>query len=105
MTLSPNPSHLEFVNSVVLGRARAKQRLRQDTERRHCVPILIHGDASFPGQGIVAECFNMMKLDGYNVGGAIHLIINNQIGFTTNPVDAHSGRYCTDLAKMFTWPA
>jgi 2-oxoglutarate dehydrogenase E1 component len=104
MTLSPNPSHLEFVNSVVLGRARAKQRLRHDTERRQCVPILIHGDASFPGQGIVAECFNMMRLDGYTVGGAIHVIVNNQIGFTTNPTDAHSGRYCTDLAKMVHAP-
>ncbi len=104
LTLSPNPSHLEFVNSVVLGRARAKQRLRQDTEREQCVPILIHGDASFPGQGIVAECFNMMKLDGYNVGGAIHIVVNNQIGFTTNPEDAHSGHYCTDLAKMVEAP-
>ena len=104
MTLSPNPSHLEFANSVVLGRARAKQRLRRDTERKRCVPILIHGDASFPGQGIVAECFNMMKLDGYNVGGALHIVVNNQIGFTTNPVDAHSGDYCTDIAKMVEAP-
>jgi 2-oxoglutarate dehydrogenase E1 component len=104
MTLSPNPSHLEFVNSVVLGRARAKQRQRQDTARERCVPILIHGDASFPGQGIVAECFNMMRLDGYTVGGAIHVIVNNQVGFTTNPRDSHSGRYCTDLAKMVDAP-
>jgi len=104
MTLSPNPSHLEFANSVVLGRARAKQRLRDDARRAQCVPILIHGDASFPGQGIVAECFNMMRLDGYDVGGALHIIINNQIGFTTNPRDSHSGKYCTDLAKMVEAP-
>jgi 2-oxoglutarate dehydrogenase E1 component len=104
MTLSPNPSHLEFVNSVVLGRARAKQRLRNDFDRTECVPLLIHGDASFPGQGIVAECLNMMRLDGYTVGGAIHIVVNNQIGFTTNPRDAHSGRYCTDIAKMVDAP-
>jgi len=103
-SLSPNPSHLEFVNSVVLGRARAKQRLRRDHERTRCVPILIHGDAAFPGQGIVAECFNMMRLNGYNVGGAIHIIINNQVGFTTDPSDAHSGCYCTDIAKMADAP-
>jgi 2-oxoglutarate dehydrogenase E1 component len=104
ITLSPNPSHLEFANSVVLGRARAKQRLRHDDQRGQCVPILIHGDAAFPGQGITAECFNMMKLDGYTVGGAVHFVINNQVGFTTNPSDAHSGRYCTDLAKMVEAP-
>jgi 2-oxoglutarate dehydrogenase E1 component len=104
LTLSPNPSHLEHVNPVVLGRARAKQRLRGDTRREQCVPILIHGDASFPGQGIVAETFNLTRLDGYTVGGAVHIIINNQIGFTTNPVDAHSGRYCTDIAKMVEAP-
>ncbi len=102
--LSPNPSHLEFVNSVVLGRARAKQRIRKDTSREQCVPILIHGDASFPGQGIVAECLNMMKLDGYTVGGSLHIVVNNQIGFTTVPKDAHSGRYCTDIAKMVDAP-
>ena len=104
MTLSPNPSHLEFVNAVVLGRARAKQRLRDDEGRARCIPVLIHGDASFPGQGVVSECLNMMKLDGYTVGGAIHIIVNNQIGFTTNPSDAHSGHYCTDLAKMVEAP-
>ncbi|MCP3904028.1 MAG: 2-oxoglutarate dehydrogenase E1 component [Planctomycetes bacterium] len=104
MTLSPNPSHLEFANSVVLGRARAKQRLRGDAERERCVPILIHGDASFPGQGIVAECLNMMRLDGYTVGGALHIVVNNQVGFTTNPRDAHSGKYCTDIAKMVDAP-
>ena len=104
LTLSPNPSHLEFGHSVVLGRARAKQRLREDAERGQCVPILIHGDASFPGQGIVAEMFNFMHLDGYTVGGAVHVIINNQIGFTTNPHDSHSGAYCTDIAKIVEAP-
>ncbi|MEM7229450.1 MAG: 2-oxoglutarate dehydrogenase E1 component, partial [Planctomycetota bacterium] len=104
LTLSPNPSHLEFGHSVVMGRARAKQRLRADTERVQCVPICIHGDASFPGQGIVAEMFNMMNLDGYTVGGTLHFVINNQIGFTTNPSDAHSGTYCTDIAKIANAP-
>ena len=104
LTLSPNPSHLEFVNAVVLGRARAKQRVRKDEKREQCVPILIHGDASFPAQGVVAECFNMMKLDGYTVGGTIHIVINNQVGFTTNANDARSGEYCTDIAKMVQAP-
>ena len=104
LTLSPNPSHLEFANPAVLGRARAKQRLRSDAGRRQCVPILIHGDAAFPGQGIVAETFNMTHLDGYTVGGAIHIVVNNQIGFTTNPSDYHSGPYCTDIAKMAEAP-
>jgi len=104
LTLSPNPSHLEYINPVILGRARAKQRLRRDAERRQCVPILIHGDASFPAQGIVAETFNLSRLDGYTVGGSIHIVVNNQIGFTTNPSDAHSGDYCTDIAKMISAP-
>ena len=104
LTLSPNPSHLEFVNSVVLGRARAKQRIGRDTERKKVVPILMHGDAAFPGQGIVAECFNMARLNGYDVGGTIHIVINNQIGFTTNHSDLFSGKYCTDIAKMIDAP-
>ncbi len=104
LTLSPNPSHLEFGHSVVLGRARAKQRLRKDSERERCVPILIHGDAAFPGQGIVAEMLNMSQLDGYTVGGALHIVVNNQVGFTTNPSDSHSGVYCTDMAKMVEAP-
>ncbi len=104
LTLSPNPSHLEYVNAVVLGRARAKQRQRKDTQREQCVPVLIHGDASFPAQGVVAECLNLVHLDGYTVGGTIHIIINNQVGFTTDPKDAHSGRYCTEIAKMIEAP-
>ena len=104
LSLGANPSHLEFGHSVQLGRTRAKQRLRSDTERQQVVPILIHGDAAFPGQGIVAEMFNMMNLDGYTVGGTIHVIINNQVGFTTNPQDTFSGKYCTDVAKIVEAP-
>ena len=104
LTLAPNPSHLEFVTSVVLGRCRAKQRLKNDLDREEVIPLIIHGDSAFPGQGIVAECFNMMKLDGYNVGGTIHVVVNNQVGFTTEPKDAFSGHYCTDVAKMVDAP-
>ncbi len=104
LTLSPNPSHLEYVTPVVLGRARAKQRIRRDANRERCVPIVAHGDAGFAGQGVVAECLNMVRLDGYTVGGTIHVIINNQVGFTTGPRDLFSGRYCTDVAKMTEAP-
>ena len=104
LTLAPNPSHLEFVTSVVLGRCRAKQRLKGDEDREQVIPLIIHGDAAFPGQGVVAECFNLMKLDGYTVGGTIHLVLNNQVGFTTEPQDAFSGHYCTDVAKMVDAP-
>ncbi len=105
LTLAANPSHLEFVASVVMGRCRAKQRLANDTERRHSVvPVILHGDASFPGQGIVAECLNMMGLAGYTVGGTIHIVINNQVGFTTDQHDLFAGRYCTDIAKMVEAP-
>jgi 2-oxoglutarate dehydrogenase E1 component len=100
ITLAPNPSHLEFGHSVVLGKARSRQRTQCDKDRLLCIPLLIHGDASFPGQGIVAEMFNMAHLDGYTVGGTVHIVVNNQIGFTTNPQDSYSGRYCTDIAKM-----
>jgi len=105
LTMASNPSHLEFVNPVVLGRCRAKQRLRRNEENRDKVaPIIIHGDAAFAGQGIVAECFNMARLKGYRVGGTLHIIINNQLGFTTEPDDGRSGRYCSDLAKMIEAP-
>ena len=104
VVLAANPSHLEFVNGVVMGRCRGKQRLMGDTERKMVAPILIHGDAAFPGQGIVAECFNMMHLDGYTVGGTIHVVVNNQVGFTTNPRDTFCGNYCTDSAKGFECP-
>ena len=103
--LSPNPSHLEAVNPVVEGMTRARQRIRKDTEdRRKVVPVLIHGDAAFAGQGIVAEVLNMSQLQGYRTGGTIHLVVNNQIGFTTLPADARSTRYATDVAKMIEAP-
>jgi 2-oxoglutarate dehydrogenase E1 component len=103
--LAANPSHLEAVNPVVLGKARARQRILEDTvDRKKVVPILIHGDAAFPGQGIVAECFNLSQLDGYKVGGAVHLIVNNQIGFTTLPKDSRSSLYCTEIAKTVEAP-
>ena len=103
--LSANPSHLEAVNPVVIGMTRARQRHRDDTvERSKVVPILIHGDAAMAGQGIVAEVLNMSQLQGYRVGGTIHIITNNQIGFTTLPADARSSQYCTDVAKMVEAP-
>ena len=102
--LSPNPSHLEAVNGVVEGKARARQRLRGDTERRRVLPILIHGDAAMAGQGVVAEVFNFSKLPGYRTGGTVHVVVNNQIGFTTDPTDARSSLYCTDVAKIIEAP-
>jgi 2-oxoglutarate dehydrogenase E1 component len=104
MTMVSNPSHLEFAASVVMGRCRARQQLMGDTKRIQVVPIAIHGDAALPGQGTVSECLNMMKLDGYRVGGTIHVVINNQVGFTTDPSDDWSGNYCTDIAKAFEAP-
>jgi 2-oxoglutarate dehydrogenase E1 component len=103
--LAANPSHLEAVNPVVLGKVRARQRILEDTvDRRKVIPVLIHGDAAFPGQGIVAECFNLSQLDGYKVGGTVHLIVNNQIGFTTLPKDSRSALYCTEIAKTVEAP-
>lgn len=103
--LAANPSHLEAVNPVVMGKARARQRILGDTElRRSVVPLLIHGDAAFIGQGIVAECLNLSQLPGYRVGGTIHLIVNNQIGFTTLPADARSTMHCTDIMKFIEAP-
>ena len=104
VVLAANPSHLQFVNSVVLGRCRGKQRLMNDTERKMVVPVMVHGDAAFPGQGIVAECFNMMHLDGYTVGGTVHVIVNNQVGFTTDPQDTFATTYCTAIAKAYDCP-
>jgi 2-oxoglutarate dehydrogenase E1 component len=104
LSLTPNPSHLEAVNSVVLGRTRAKQDFFGDSGHRRGIPILIHGDAAFIGQGSVCETLNLVHLDGYSIGGALHVIVNNQIGFTTLPRDARSTRYCTDMAKMIQAP-
>src|SRR5438093_12348126 len=103
--LSANPSHLEAVDPVVEGTARARQRIRGDTEhRRKVLPLLLHGDAAFAGQGIVAETLNMSQLHGYGTGGTVHLVVNNQIGFTTLPEDARSSMYATDIAKMIEVP-
>ena len=104
VSLTDNPSHLEAVNPVVLGQTRAKQFFHKDTERNKVIPILIHGDAAFAGQGIVAECFAMSGLPGHNTGGTIHIIVNNQIGFTTSPRFARSSPYPSDVAKMVEAP-
>lgn len=104
MSLQSNPSHLEAADPVVLGKVRAKQAQIGDTEHKKVVAVLIHGDAAFAGQGIVAECFALSRLKGYRTGGTIHLVINNQIGFTTSPMYSRSGQYCTDIAKMVQAP-
>jgi 2-oxoglutarate dehydrogenase E1 component len=104
VSLGFNPSHLEWVNSVVQGRMRAKQDRLGDRGRVRGIPILIHGDAAFAGQGIVAEGFNMSGLEGYTVGGTIHVVVNNQIGFTTSPRNAYCTTYPTDVARMLQIP-
>ncbi len=105
LSLAFNPSHLEFVDPVVIGRARAKQqRLGTDDATRKIMPLLYHGDAAFPGQGIVSETFNLSLLEGYHIGGTVHIVINNQIGFTTLPSDSRSSRYSTDIAKIIEAP-
>src|SRR4051794_13504283 len=108
VTLSPNPSHLEFVDPVVEGRARADQSSRDNRNLEHdptvVLPVLLHGDAAFPGQGVVAETLNLQALEGYTTGGTIHLITNNQLGFTTEPEESRSTRYASDLAKGFDVP-
>jgi len=99
LSLMFNPSHLEAVNPLVCGKARAKQRLRGDTKRRNSVlPVMIHGDAALIGQGVGAELLNMSRLDGYKTGGSVHIVTNNLIGFTTDPRDGRSSPYCTDFA-------
>jgi 2-oxoglutarate dehydrogenase E1 component len=105
LALAFNPSHLELVDPVVAGSVRARQVHRRDEAREHVVPVLIHGDASFAGQGVVMELFNMSQTRGFCVGGTIHVVINNQVGFTiSNPHDARSTLYCTDVAKMVNAP-
>ncbi|MFW5967471.1 MAG: 2-oxoglutarate dehydrogenase E1 component, partial [Persicimonas sp.] len=105
LSLCFNPSHLEYVNPVVLGRTRAKQHRRGlPDSREKIVPVLMHGDAAFAGQGIVTETLNLARLDAYDVGGTIHIVINNQIGFTTEPAEGRSTTYATDVAKMLAAP-
>ncbi len=104
LSLSSNPSHLEAVNPVVLGKARAKEDQRGDTERSQVMCILMHGDAAFAGQGLVAESLDLSDLKGYRIGGTIHFIVNNQIGFTTLPTESRSGPYCTEVAKIVQAP-
>src|SRR6185295_5271491 len=108
VTLASNPSHLEFIDPVVEGRTRAQQTERDKQQAQHfprrALPILIHGDAAFPGEGVVAETLNLEALAGYSTGGVMHIIANNQIGFTTEPEESRSTRYASDLAKGFDMP-
>ena len=104
LSLTANPSHLEAVNTVVLGKARAKQLQKGPSGRDQVMALLLHGDAAFAGQGLVAETLDLSELKGYRTGGTIHFIVNNQIGFTTNPVHSRSGPYCSDVAKMIQAP-
>jgi 2-oxoglutarate dehydrogenase E1 component len=104
LSLAFNPSHLEWIDPVVVGRVRAKQDRYRDTERRRSLALVVHGDAAFAGQGIVAETLQMSQLDGYTIGGTIHVVVNNQLGFTTGPRDARSTLYPTDVARMLDVP-
>jgi 2-oxoglutarate dehydrogenase E1 component len=104
LSLTANPSHLEAVNPVVVGKVRAKQDQRQDKDRKQVMALLMHGDAAFAGQGLVPETLDLSELKGYRIGGTIHFVVNNQIGFTTNPVNSRSGPYCSDVAKIIQAP-
>ncbi len=105
ISLAFNPSHLEAVAPVALGMTRAKQRVRKNTEiRDKVVPVIVHGDAAFIGQGVVAETFQLSQLEGYTIGGTVHIVINNQVGFTTSPKDSRSTTYCSDIAKSINAP-
>ncbi len=104
LSVAFNPSHLEAVDPVVEGIVRPKQDRMGDTERIRVIPLLIHGDAAFAGQGVVAETLQLSQLEGYTTGGTMHLVINNQIGFTTNPIEARSATYCTDIARTVQAP-
>lgn len=104
LSLASNPSHLEFVNPVVEGIARAKQDRMNDTSRSQVMPIIIHGDAAFAGQGVCYETLNLSQLRGYSTGGTVNIVINNQVGFTTDPTDSRSTPYSTDVAKMLDSP-
>ncbi|MFM7142820.1 MAG: thiamine pyrophosphate-dependent enzyme, partial [Alphaproteobacteria bacterium] len=104
VSLTPNPSHLELVNPVVEGKVRAKQNLSGDVERRRVMPVLIHGDAAFIGQGVVPETLLLSQLEGYFTGGTIHVVINNQVGFTAPPESCRPTRYATDIARIIECP-
>ena len=104
LSLASNPSHLEAVDPIVEGMVRAKQQLLNDRNRSLVIPVLLHGDAAFAGQGVVAETLNLSQLKGYKTGGTVHIVINNQIGFTTGPADARSSMYATDVAKAVQAP-
>ncbi|WP_437188520.1 2-oxoglutarate dehydrogenase E1 component [Planctomicrobium sp. SH668] len=104
LSLCFNPSHLEYVNTVAMGRVRAKMDRFKDYRREHGACLLIHGDAAFAGEGIVQETLNLSELEGYSVGGTIHVIVNNQIGFTTSPEESRSTQYATDIAKLLQIP-
>ena len=99
MSVAFNPSHLEAVDPVVEGIVRARQDTTGDINRERVIPVLIHGDAAFAGQGVVPETMNLSRLEGYATGGTIHVVINNQLGFTTPPEEARSGHYATDIAR------
>ena len=101
LNIAPNPSHLETVGAVVQGITRAKQDDKYpDTDPSQVLPIIVHGDAAIAGQGLVYEVVQMAQLDGYKTNGTIHIVVNNQIGFTTNYLDGRSSTYCTDVAKV-----
>src|SRR6185295_1367367 len=102
--LSFNPSHVEFVDPIVVGRTRAKQDRAGDAARERGLSVLIHGDAAFAGEGVVQETLNLSELAGYRVGGTLHIIVNNQVGFTTSPDEGRSCLYATDVAKMLQIP-
>jgi 2-oxoglutarate dehydrogenase E1 component len=104
LTLAYNPSHLESVNPIVLGRARARADLQNQAQRASVLPILIHGDAAFSGQGVVMETLNLSGVKGYEVGGTVHLVTNNQVGFTTDPDEGRTGYHCTEIAKFVEAP-
>eukprot|EP00899_Mesostigma_viride_P002605 jgi/Mesvir1/12345/Mv00529-RA.3 len=104
LSLMANPSHLEAVNPVVIGKVRAKQHYNRDTNHHHTLPLLLHGDGSFAGQGIVYETLDMAQLPDYTVGGTVHVVVNNQVAFTTDPKFSRSSQYCTDVAKALSAP-
>jgi 2-oxoglutarate dehydrogenase E1 component len=104
LSLGFNPSHLEIITPVILGSTRARQCRRKDSARQEVMAVLVHGDAAFAGQGVVAESLELSKLQGFRIGGTIHIVVNNQIGFTVNPHDARSSTYCTDIAKIVQAP-